>query len=75
MANPCSECGRERVDGKSWKGKAGASVVTYTSTICPDPQCQKIVDKAIEDRKLKSTLLIKKKADAKIAREKLQSVN
>lgn len=70
MLNPCIECGKERVDGKTWKGKAGASVVTYTLTICPDPNCQKIIDKAIADRKNKSILLIKKKLDAKLAREK-----
>lgn len=74
MANPCVECGTERIDGKSWKEKTGTSVVTYTSTVCPDPDCQKIVDKAIEDRKIKSELLIKKKLDAKLAREKLQAV-
>lgn len=71
MLNPCIECGKERVDGKSWKGKAGTAVIMYTSTICPDPQCQKIVDKAIAARKAKSILLIKKKLDAKLAREKL----
>lgn len=71
MLNPCIECGKERVDGKSWKGKAGTSVIMYTLTICPDPQCQKIVDKAIAARKAKSILLIKKKLDAKLAREKL----
>lgn len=74
MGNPCVECGTERIDGKSWKEKTGTSVVTYTSTVCPDPDCQKIVDKAIEDRKIKSELLIKKKLDAKLAREKLQAV-
>lgn len=71
MLNPCIQCGKERVDGKTWKGKAGASVVTYTMTICPDPNCQKIIDKAIADRKAKSILLTKKKLDAKLAREKV----
>lgn len=75
MQNPCIECGKERVDGKSWKGKVGAAVVTYTQTLCPDPSCQKIVDKAIADRKEKSLLLIKKKLEAKLAREKLLVVN
>ena len=75
MLNLCINCGKPRVDGKTWKEKSGASVVTYTTTICPDSDCQQLVDKAIEDRKLKSSLLIKKKADAKVAREKLQAVN
>lgn len=75
MLNPCVECGKERVDGKSWKGKAGSAVVTYTQTVCPDTDCQKKVDKAIEDRKMKSADLAKKKLDAKLAREKLLAVN
>lgn len=75
MQNPCIECGKERIDGKSWKGKTGSSVVTYTKTICPDLSCQKIVDKAISDRKEKSADLIRKKLEAKLAREKLLVAN
>ena len=75
MSNPCVNCGKQRVDGKTWKGKSGTSVVTYTSTICPDPHCQKIVDQAITDRKAKSALLIQKKLDIKQAKEKQLSVN
>ena len=70
MNNPCTNCGRQRIDGKSWKEKIGIQVITYTSTICPDADCQKIVDKGIADRKAKSDYLIKTKADAKLAREK-----
>ena len=75
MLNPCIQCGKERVDGKTWKGKVGISVITYTSTICPDPLCQKIVDKAIEDRKIKNIRLMEKKLQAKLAKEKLLTVN
>lgn len=71
MSNPCVKCGKERIDGKTWKGKVGASVVTYTMTICPDPECQKIVEKAIADRKAKTASLLKAKEEAKLAREKL----
>lgn len=74
MSNPCIRCGKERVDGKTWKGKAGSSIITYTLTMCPDFACQKIVDKATADRKEKSALLIKKKEEAKLAREKLMAV-
>lgn len=70
MSNPCIQCGKERIDGKSWEEKSGISVVTYTDTVCPDAECQKIVDKAIADRKAKSANLIKIKAEAKLAREK-----
>ena len=71
MNNPCIECGKQRVDGKTWKGKVGSSVITYTLTICPDPACQKKVDQAIADRKLKSDLLSRERAQAKLAKEKL----
>lgn len=75
MLNLCVNCNKPRIDGKTWKEKSGASVVTYTTTICPDADCQQLVDKAIADRKEKSAQLIKKKADAKIEREKLSAVN
>lgn len=71
MNNPCIQCGKQRIDGKTWKEKSGTSVVTYVLTICPDPVCQKQVDEATAERKAKSERLIKAKLDAKQAREKL----
>ena len=71
MSNPCIECGKERIDGKTWQGKAGASVITYTLTICPDPDCQKIVDRKIAAKRAKTALLAKEKLEAKLARNKL----
>ena len=71
MSNPCIRCGKERIDGKTWKGKVGSSVVTYSLTVCSDPECQKIVDQAIADRRAKSALLSREKAQAKLAKEKL----
>lgn len=73
MSNPCVECGKQRIDGKTWKEKVGASLVIYTQTICPDAACQKIVDKAIADRKAKSALLSKERAEAKLAKEKMMA--
>lgn len=70
MLNPCVQCGKERIDGKSWKEKNGTSVIEHTSTICPDASCQKLVDKAIEDRKMKAEMLLKKKLNAKASKEK-----
>lgn len=74
MNNPCIQCGRQRIDGKTWKGKIGTSVLTYTLTFCPDSACQKIVDKAIADRRAKSALLSKQRIEAKLAREKLLAI-
>ena len=75
MLNPCINCGKERVDGKTWKERNGASLIIHTQTICPDSECQKKVDKTTEERIAKSMLLIKKKLDAKLAREKIQKSN
>jgi len=70
MSNPCIRCGTERIDGKSWKEKSGTSFVFYTKTICPDSACQKALDKSIAERIAKNELMIKNKAEAKLAREK-----
>lgn len=70
MSNPCIQCGKERIDGKSWKEKNGSSVIEHISTICPDSDCQKLVDKAIEDRKMKAEILLQKKLNAKASKEK-----
>lgn len=70
MSNPCVKCGKERIDGKSWKGKIGASNIEYTMTVCPDAECQKLVDQAIADKKAKNDSLLEAKRKAKEAREK-----
>ncbi len=74
MSNPCINCGTQRIDGKSWNGKIGTSLITYTQTICSDPACQKIVDEATAARLEKSELLAQKKIQAKIEREKASNV-
>ncbi len=70
MSNPCIRCGKERLSGKTWQDKIGSSVITYTLTVCPDRQCQKILDQDMADRKARSEALIKQKLEAKRAREK-----
>lgn len=75
MSNPCIKCGRERMDGKTWKYKVGSSLVVYTQTVCPNKECQKTVDKGIADRRAKTAALLKAKNEAKLAREKLVAVS
>lgn len=70
MYNFCVRCGKKRVEGKTWKGKIGASTITYIQTVCPDKECQKIVDETTAQRKAKNALMIEEKAKAKLAREK-----
>jgi hypothetical protein len=47
----CIRCGKERIVLKSWKEFIGTSQVTYTTNICPDPKCQKVVDANLKDKK------------------------
>lgn len=43
----CTRCGKERIVKTSNTELMEKSVVTYTTTICPDPECQKLVEKGL----------------------------
>jgi hypothetical protein len=52
VTNPCTQCGKERILFKTWDeevpGYGGTSTtITRSLTVCPDPECQKIVDKKL----------------------------
>ncbi len=47
----CIRCGKDRVQDKSWKEYVGKSLVIYTTNICPDAECQKIVEAGLKERK------------------------
>lgn len=44
----CIVCGKQRVVVATHEEKVGNSVVVYKETICPDPECQKRVEKILE---------------------------
>lgn len=46
----CIRCGKLRIMGKTWSEDVGFSQVTYTLTVCPDADCQKLVDALLKDR-------------------------
>lgn len=52
-SNLCSRCGKVRVVVKTYTEKVGNSTVSYKITSCPDPDCQKIVNRKMgeEDEK------------------------
>lgn len=64
--NPCTRCGKQRIDGKTWKEKIvshfGTSFIVHTETVCPDKACQKIVEE-------KMAQLRQKTADMKSEKE------
>lgn len=72
--NPCSRCGKERIVSKTWKEKIqtsfGDSMVVFTENICPDKECQKVVDKELAAQK-RSRDKIKSDKEAKLASNKI----
>ncbi len=46
----CIRCGKVRILGRTWSEHIGSSLVTYTNTICPDADCQKLVEVLLKDR-------------------------
>lgn len=57
-SNPCTRCGKERIEGKKYKEEVatffGTSTIIHVDTICPDPECQKIVEEKLDAQKQKS---------------------
>ncbi len=60
-SNPCVRCGKERIDAKTWKEKIttphGESFLIHTQTVCPDKECQKLVEAMIETQRKKTEIL------------------
>jgi hypothetical protein len=76
--NPCVRCGKQRVFARTWEEtivtSAGKSIVVHTLTVCPDEDCQKIVDEkfaalCLKDAELKRNFE-KRLADKRVEREK-----
>ncbi|MBI4058467.1 hypothetical protein HY408_01740 [Candidatus Gottesmanbacteria bacterium] len=47
----CIRCGKVRIIAKTWTEKTQGTPITYTVTVCPDPECQKIVDRQFKEKK------------------------
>ena len=46
----CIRCGKVRIFGRTWSEQVGTSHVTHTETVCPDGDCQKLVEALLKDR-------------------------
>ncbi len=53
----CVRCGKQRVIVDSYEEKTETSVVTYTTAICSDPDCQKIVDKQLKEDEVRRAMV------------------
>jgi len=65
FSNTCTRCGKDRIDGKTWTEEVemffGTSTVTHTETMCPDPECQKIVEEKLAAQKKQSEVLFQER--------------
>lgn len=48
---PCIRCGKMRIIGKTWTEKVSGSLVTHTLTVCPDPECQRVVENQLQNKR------------------------
>lgn len=65
ITNPCTRCGKERIESKKYTEEIttffGTSTIIHTDTVCPDEECQKIVEEKLEVQKQKSDELKQEK--------------
>ncbi|RJR23770.1 hypothetical protein C4578_03685 [Candidatus Microgenomates bacterium] len=47
IGNVCIRCGKPRIVSRTWREQSGNATLTCTEYVCPDPECQKIVDKQL----------------------------
>jgi len=63
ITSPCIRCGKTRIVGKTWKEKINGSMVVFTQTVCPDNECQKIVEEQLQLKKAKLADIHQKSLD------------
>lgn len=82
-SNPCIRCGKERIDSETWEETVinfiGTTIVTHTKTVCPDPECQKLVERELENQRKKKEEFERNKEERKakfkeLSQKKLKSL-
>lgn len=68
--NPCIRCGKERIVLRTWKEQTttfSGFVVeeVHSENICPDSECQEIVEKELQKQKDKRDLIKQKRLERK----------
>lgn len=60
-SNPCIRCGKDRIVSKTWTEQVGLSLMTRTDTVCPDKDCQKIINHDLEEKRQKAEAIRNRK--------------
>lgn len=53
----CTRCGKQRVVASSHEEVIAKSTVVYTETVCPDPECQKMVEAELRNEEIKREMM------------------
>ncbi len=65
--NLCTRCGKDRIESKSWNEEItaffGSTTIVHTEMVCPDAECQKIVEEKMD-------ALRQRTEDMKVEKEK-----
>lgn len=66
----CIRCGKQRIFSKKWKDQENdrGSVVTHVETICPDAECQKVVDEKFQEMRDRRAMAEERKKTVILAR-------
>ncbi len=71
-SNPCFRCGTERIISKRWEEPMydypDSPKVVHIEKICPNPDCQKLVDAELKAQQDKKDNLRKKSEERALAR-------
>lgn len=63
MQTTCIRCGKVRISLKKWEDKSGKGpTIFHEKTVCPDTECQKLVDRKFEELREKKEALKSAKA-------------
>lgn len=68
--NVCPRCGKTRIVTKVYREKVEGGYVNYKVAVCPDPECQKIVDKKLNDEAFKRGVILKEQMQREEERQK-----
>ena len=68
MDSVCIRCGKTRIFKRKWREvlERGAAI-THIETVCPDKECQKIVDAEFEEKRQKRLEMENRKIASKAA--------
>ena|SRR3989344_6806756 len=72
----CIRCGKDRIFSKRWKAKENGkgAVITYVETICPDKDCQTLVDAKFQEMKDRRTQAEERKKNLTLERSAAKKI-